>query len=328
MKCLVTGGSGFLGTNLIHELVKIGWNVKAIVRPNSNIEYIKSLPIEIIYGDIANRKDIENAVVGCEIVFHVAGDTSFWKKNFKKQHVINTEVPSIIAEACIKNKVKRLIHTSTVDALGYNPTGLATERWGYYNFANMDYNYADTKREGEKKLIKYNSKDLEIIIIYPGSMIGPYDFTFQYGRLFFDIQSGKIFGAPAGGASFCHVTQVALAHINAATRGIPGEGYICAGTNITYSKLFEQISSKLKKENPKFIFPKWLLVTYGYIEQALSCFSGRAPEIDPGNARYMSIKAWYDSSKAIKNIDYQIVPVENMINDAYNWYVENNFIKA
>lgn len=325
MKCLVTGATGFLGTNLVHELVKLGWDVRAFGLHGSNVEYIKSLPIEIIYGDVTNSTDVDNAVAGCEIVFNVAGDTSFWKKNFERQRNINVDGPSIVAEACIKHKVKRLIHTSTVDALGYNPLGLADEKWTDYNYLNTAYNYADTKREGEKRVLEYNNKGLEVIVIYPGSMIGPYDFTLQYGRLFFDLRDGKVPGCPAGGVSFGHVAEVAKAHINAAIDGIAGECYICAGENITYKNLFDIIANKFLKKAPKFIMKSWMLVTYGYLMQTISAFTGKAPEIDPGNARYMSINAFYDSSKAVNKLNYVIVPVTQMIDDAYDWYMQNGY---
>lgn len=325
MKCLVTGATGFLGTNLVHELVKIGWDIRTIVRPDSNTKHIKSLPIEIVYGDITKQQDLENAVLGCDIVFNVAGDTSFWKRHFERQRQINVEGPSMLAEACLKHKVKRLVHTSTVDVLGYNPTGVADEKWTDYNFHNTAYNYADTKREGEIRVLKYNSKGLEVVVVYPGSMIGPYDFTLQYGRLFFDLRDGKVPGCPAGGASFGHVTEVAKAHITAAIQGVPGEGYICSGVNITYKELFDLIAAKFGKKAPNFIMKTWMLVTYGYAMQTLSVFTGKAPEIDPGNARYMSVNAWYDSSKAVKELNYHIIPVTQMIDDAYNWYKENGY---
>ncbi len=327
MKCLVTGASGFLGTNLVHELIKNKWDVRVIVRKNANIKYISSLPVEIIYGEITNMADVEPAVAGCDYVFNVAGDTSFWKKNFEKQRLVNVEAPSIIAEACIKHKVKRLIHTSTVDIFGCNPAGIANEKWTDYNFANTAYNYSDTKREGERRVLEYNNKGLEVVIIYPGSMIGPFDFTLQYGRLFFELRDGKVPGCPAGGASFCHVTEVAKAEIAAALKGVPGEGYICAGENISYKALFDLIAAKFNKKAPAMIMKKWMLVTYGYLMEFISNFTGTAPEIDPGNARYMSINAWYDSSKAIKELDYKLRPVQQMIDEAYDWYKENGYFK-
>lgn len=325
MKCLVTGASGFLGTNLVHELVKKGWEVKVIVRKESNITYIKSLPIEIVFGDITIQQDLDKVCAGCDVVFNVAGDTSFWRRNFAKQRLVNVEVPSMIAEACIKNNVKRLVHTSTVDIFGCNPNGVADENWTDYNFANTGYNYSDTKREGEKRVLEYNNKGLEVIVVYPGSMMGPFDFTLQYGRLFFELRDGKVPGCPSGGASFGHVTEVSKAHIAAAIKGIPGEGYICAGENISYKELFDLIAAKFGKKAPEMIMKKWMMVTYGHIMQFISFFTRKAPEMDPGNARYMSINAWYDSSKAVKDLDYKLVPVQTMIDDAYNWYKENGY---
>lgn len=327
MKCLVTGGTGFLGTNLVHELVKSGWDVRVIVRKNSNTNYIKSLPIEIVLGEITNKADVDTVVAGCDVVFNVAGDTSFWKKYFERQRLVNVEAPAIIAEACIKHGVKRLVHTSTVDIFGCNPAGVANEKWTDYNFANTGYNYSDTKREGERRVLEYNKKGLEVVVIYPGSMIGPFDFTLQYGRLFFELRDGKVPGCPVGGASFCHVTDVAKAHIAAATKGVPGEGYICAGENIGYKALFDLIAAKFDKKAPSLILKRWMMVTYGFIMQTISEFTNQAPEMDLGNARYMSINAWYDSSKAIKTLGYQITPTTKSIDEAYVWYEQNGFFE-
>jgi dihydroflavonol-4-reductase len=325
MKCLVTGATGFLGTNLVHELVKSGWDVKVIVRKGSVTKYIEPLAIEFVYGDITNQHDLDEATVGCDMVFNVAGDTSFWKHNFEKQRIVNAEVPSMIAESCLKNMVKRLIHTSTVDIFGNNPNGLVTETWTGYNFGNMGYNYSDTKREGEKRVIKYNEKGLEVVVVHPGSMIGPFDFTLQYGRLFFELRDGKVPGCPEGGASFGHVTEVAKAHIAAALKGIPGEGYICAGENLTYKALFDLIAAKFDKKAPSLILKRWMMLTYGWLMETISEFTRKAPEMDPGNARYMSMNAWYDSSKAIKELDYKLTTVQKMIDDAYDWYKENGY---
>ena len=68
-----------------------------------------------------------------------------------------------------------------------------------------------------------------------------------------------------------------------------------------------------------------MFVAWGYFEQTMSLFTGKTPEMDPGNARYMSVNAWYDSSKAIKELDYNVIPVTKLIDDAYDWYKENGY---
>ncbi len=326
MKCLVTGATGFLGTNLVHELYNQGWKIRAFGLPDSNATYISYLPIEVVYGDITNYNDIENAVSGCDYVFHVAGDTSWWKKRFDIQRRINVIGAENVAKSCLKMGVKRLVHTSTIDVLGYNPNGIADETWDDYNYAGIGYNYADTKREGEARVTAYTHKGLEVVVIYPGSMMGPLDFTLQYGRLFFDLRDGKVPGSPKGGVSFGHVTQVAKAHIAAALTGESGQGYICAGENILYRDLFQAIAEKFGKNAPGFVMPKWLLIAYGYMMQTLSIITNKAPDVDPGLANYMSVNAFYDSSKAVNELDYKVVPVAQMVDDAFNWYVDNRYL--
>jgi dihydroflavonol-4-reductase len=325
MKCLVTGATGFLGTNLVHELVKDGWEVRALRRFGSVIKYIKNLPIEIVFGDVTDGEEMDKAVQGMDVVFHVAGDTSWWKKNYDAQAHTNVDGPVTVARSCIKNGVRRLVHTSTCDALGYNPAGLADETWDDYTFAGMGYHYGDTKREGEIKLQQF-SKDIEIVILNPGNLIGPFDFTLQFGRLFFDLRDGKLPGCPIGGGSFAHVCEVSKAHIEAAKRGRPGENYLCTGHNISHRKLFQSIAEKFGKSAPRFDIPRWAAVAYGYTAEYMSNFTHKIPEVNPGMARYLSVHTYYDASKAVRELDYKIVPLQEMIDGAYDWYQKNGFL--
>jgi len=324
-KCLVTGATGFLGANLVHALVEDGWDVRAFGLAGSETRYIRDLPIEIALGDITSEPDVDRAVAGTEVVFHLAGDTGWWKRNFERQRRINVDGAVNVARACRKHGVRRLVHTATVDALGYNPGGLATETWRLYNYGGTGYNYADTKREGERRVREFNGEGLDVVVIYPGSMIGPYDFTLQYGRLFFDLRDGKVPGCPPGGVSFGHVAAVAQAHISAARSGRPGEGYICAGVNVTYKQLFQGIAGCFGKSAPRLVMPRPVFVAYGYAMEALSAVTGKPPEVDPGMARYMSVNAWYDSGKAVRELGYEVVPLDAMIRDAYEWYRQNGF---
>lgn len=326
MRCLVTGATGFLGTNLVQELAKDGWEVRAFGLPGSETRYIEPLVAEIVLGDVTNPADVDKAVAGVEVVFHVAGDTSFWKRNFARQRRINCDGPVNVAEACLRHGVKRLVHTSTVDALGFNPDGLADETWPTYNYAGTGYNYGDTKREGELRVRAYNGRGLEVVVINPGSMLGPYDYTLQFGRLFFDLRDGKVPGVPKGGAPFAHVREVARAHIAAARQGRPGKGYICGGLNLTYRELFTAIAAKFGKQAPALDIPPWGFVLYGYLMEFISEFTNKPPEMNPGQARYMTVYPYYDSSKAVRELGFKILPLGEIIDDAFDWYQANGFL--
>lgn len=326
MKCLVTGATGFLGTNLVHQLVKLGWEVRALGLPGSETKYLSGLPVEIVFGDVGEQADMMKQASGADVVFNVAGDTSFWKKLYGRQRRTNVEGPVNVARACIENGVRRLVHTCTIDALGYNPGGVADESWSTYNYAGLGYNYGDTKREGEMRLRGYNGEDLEVVIIYPGSMVGPFDHTLQFGRLFMDLRDGKVPLCPCGGTAFGHVVEVARAHVAAAQAGRPGEGYICAGVNATYRELFELIAARVGARPPRYDAPRWALACYGFMMEAVSNLTRKPPDMNPGQARFMSATAYYDSSKAINELGYKVRPLSEMVDDAYNWYVENGFL--
>lgn len=325
MKCLVTGATGFLGTNLVHELVREGWEVTALGLPGSETRYISDLPVRVVMGDILRPGDLD-AVRGCEVVFHVAGDTSFWSRSFARQRRVNVEGAENVARACLRHGVRRLVHTGTIDALGYNPGGLADETWADYNYAGTGYNYADTKREGERRVRALGGKDLEVVVAYPGSMLGPFDFTLQFGRLFFDLRDGKVPACPAGGIGYGHVAEVARGHVAAALKGKPGEGYILAGVNATYRELFSLIAGKFGKCAPRFDMPPRLFTLYGYLMEGISRFTGKPPEMNPGMARFMSVKAFYDSSKAVRELGYRVLPLAQAVDDAYDWYKEYGFL--
>ncbi|MHA1730730.1 MAG: SDR family oxidoreductase [Promethearchaeota archaeon] len=323
---IVTGATGFLGTSVVLECLERGHEVRAFGLPGSTTEYIDRPGVEFVFGDVADPEAVGRAVVGVDAVINVAGDTSFWKKRYARQRKTNVEGPRTVCQAALDAGIRRVVHTSTVDALGYNPDGLADETWADYNYANTDYNYADTKREGEGVALSFVERGLEVVVINPGSMIGPYDHTLQFGRLFMDIRDGKVPGIPCGGAPWAHVTEVAKAHVAALEKGRPGERYITGGNNHTYVEVFGEIAKSMGVNPPKRVLPRWFLVFYGRLSQFWARFTKTHPEMNPGMARYMSAFPKYDSSKAHREFGFQCLPLEKLVQDAKDWYVENGFL--
>lgn len=328
---MVTGGNGFLGTNIVHALLEDNekYEIRAFGLPKDPTKYIEHERVEIVTGDVLNHDDVNRAVKGVDYVIHSAGDTSQWRKRFKLQRKINIQGTLHVVEAAIKEKVKRFVHTATIDTIGINPDGLTDEFWTEFTYAGTKNVYAESKRVAEKLIFTYIEKGLlDAVVINPGSMIGPYDHTLQYGRLFGELQRGEVPGIPCGGVSWGHVTEVAKAHVTALKHGRIGERYICAGENVSYEEVFKEIADVVgAKKPPKIIFPKWMLVLYGALCEFVSIFTNKPPEINPGHARYMSMFPAMDSTKAQKELGYQIIPVKIMIKDAYDWYVENGFLE-
>lgn len=324
MKCLVTGATGFLGSNLVHQLVLEGWDVRASGMHGSEIKHIRGLPIEIVLADVTIAAEVAPLVKGCDVVFHVASDASSWSKTKQRQREVNVEGSINVAQACMKFGVSRMVYTSTTAVLGYDPQGgCVDEENADFNCDGMRFNYGETKYQAQKALEKLNQLGLDVVYMYPGFLIGPFDHSLQLARVLFDLKNGKMPFTPGGGASFCHVTEVAKAHIQAAKRGFSGEGYICAGlptTNMSYHDFFTKMAFVIGVKPPKVKLGTRVLVIYGYLCEFVSRFTGKAPRINPGQARYMSITHYSDSRKAVRELDYVVPIAEECIRDAVDWY--------
>jgi dihydroflavonol-4-reductase len=311
--------------------------------------------IQLFYGDIASDEAVlVEAMRGCAIVFHACGDTRWWNKINSRQYATNAVGTNSAYNRAQELSVKRFIYTSTVDVMGHNAAGGSLDEssdiWADYSYRGFGYHYADSKRAAEEHLLTASDGNgPEVVIIRPGSMLGAWDVTDKYGRLFKELKNQSLAGIPPGGTSVCHVDDVARAHIAAAFLSSPllrasGGVFITAGANVTYRELFHTMRRKLKgyKTMPSTIgfagscglevIPRTLLVAYGWLcEQWSNNVSDREPEINPGMARYMSCMAFYSSNHASKYLGY---PDEkalqqrwlDAIDQSYNWYCKRGRI--
>ena len=135
---------------------------------------------------------------------------------------------------------------------------------------------------------------------------------------------------PASGDGYRvgHVVEVARAHVVAAERGRPGEGYICGGVNATYRELFESVARTVGARAPRFDLPRPALVACAVFAEAISALTGKPPDLDPGMARFMSTTAYYDSRKAVAELDYRIVELPKIVADAHAWYLAEGLLSS
>ncbi len=334
-----------------------GRHGEAVMQSSSNAVFDDER-VRLYVGDVAKRNVVRAAMDGCTWVFHACGDTSFWWQQNERQRMTNVNGTHVVCQTATDSPtVTRLVHTSTVDIMGCGvgldeigePLELDERHaWDQYSYKGYGYNYADTKREGEEIALSYNHPhvehcitakargymghgevgNLEVVVIRPGSMIGPWDVTNQYGRVFKDLKAGSMPMVPCGGSSWCHVDGVARAHLEAASsqkEGIVGGVFNCEGENVSYHSVFERMASCLEPPGtihaPSFRAPWLLLWVYGVGCEIWSMvWSGEKPDINPGMAIYMSCHAHYCSDKAKDVLGYDPGSLDDAILDSYNWY--------
>lgn len=326
MKALVTGATGFVGSHVVKKLLKAGHLVRILRREKSPIKMIEGLAVETAIGDVTDRESVLSAVQGCDVVFHVAGFVSFWRGNNEIQRRINVDGTRNVVEACLSHKVKRLIHTSSIAAIGFAPEGRLGDETLEYNWWPYRINYCDTKHLAEEEVRVGLKKGLDAVIVNPSVIFGPGDLNLNAGAMVFQIARGNLPFYFKGGCCVCDVEDVAEGHLLALEKGKTGEHYILGGDNYTWRDLFILIAEIAGVPPPKREIPTWVLSLAGQGYGLVSRFKKKEPVITPESIRVSSVPAYYTSEKAIRELDYKTSPFRETVQKTYEWYRENGYL--
>ncbi len=324
MKILVTGATGFLGHHLVKRLINDGHNVRILKEKEASLDLLKGLKIEIFEGDIKDFESVKKVVSGCEIVFHLAGLISYWSRQNNLQFEINVIGTRNVVKACLEEKVKRLIYTSSTAAVGFEPGKLANEETKF-NLGNLGISYCDTKYLAEKEIEKGIKEGLDAVIVCPGSMYGPGDIRRIKEDPVFPKGFSSLFYIN-GGLGVVDVEDVVEGEISAWKKGKRGERYILVSENISFYDIRKTIAEILGKNPPKVSLPHWLLLSISYILYWISYLTSKRPKFTPENARLDGISLYFSNEKAKKELGINFRPFKESAKRMIDWYKENKYL--
>ncbi len=314
----VTGATGFLGLNLVRELIAQGWQVTALHRPTSNLKYLKDLDLTLVEGDILDPESLETAIPeGVNAVFHVAGDTSLWSGHDQMQTRINVEGTCNVIDAALQRRAGRFIHTSTTSAFGRHD-GIVNESTPS-RAATSAVNYEKSKWQGEQAVFRaVRERGLDAVVLNPAAILGPYD-QHTWARTFYMLRDGKIAALPPGSVSFNHVREIVKAHIAAVDKGVTGEQYILAGDAMQLADLLRKMGALMNCKVPTMVAPAFVLQLMGFVMGFVAQLTGKEPDISPEMAVFMARKHLYDCSKAEAVLGLRPTSLDECLRDSYDW---------
>src|SRR5207248_386477 len=117
MNCFVTGASGFIGANLVHELAGRGHRVKALLRPGSDLRGLTGVNYDRVEGDLSQREQLKSAMYGCDWCFHAAASYHLWLADYRSMYAANIEGTRNVIEAAAAAGCSRIVYTSTVGCI-------------------------------------------------------------------------------------------------------------------------------------------------------------------------------------------------------------------
>ncbi|MGO8988070.1 MAG: NAD-dependent epimerase/dehydratase family protein [bacterium] len=325
-RALVTGSTGFLGLNLISELKRNGWDVTALYLPGSDLSYLDRLSVRKAPADITVEASLEGVFPSAvDAVFHVAGNTSAWAKGNERQYRDNVIGTKNMAKVAIDKGARIFVYTSSISAFGYHPGVLVDEETAS-NAMRCGMNYNRTKFLAEQEVKKAFAAGPRAVILNPCNILGPHDTNNWTRQFILPIYQSKLRAAPPGRAMWCHVRDVAAAHISAAERGRAGHNYLLGGVEASFKEIVNEIEAMMGRPRTERVFSK-AVMRAGVVAGALKSFiDGKEPLLTPEkyNRAVASIRC--DFRKAREELGYSAAPISEIIRDTYEWLCKEGFL--
>ena len=335
MKCFVTGASGFIGSNLVHELLARGHRVKALLRPDADERGLQGLKFERVIGDILDRKLLQREMEGCEWCFHVAASYSLWMRNYASMYEINVEGTRNVLEAAGKVGCRKIVYTSTVGCIG-----VPKEVDGKIVPATESEKISDDQMSTDYKRSKFRAEGvafdlfrkagLPIIIVNPSAPIGPGDVKpTPTGKIIVDFLNGRLPAYLETGLNWVHVRDVAIGHILAAEKGTLGQRYILGNEqgNLTMKETLAMLEKITGIPAPKIKIPYWLAYRVAEANEMISFVTGKPPRAPVAGVKMAKYKMWFNPGKAIRELGLPQTPPEQAFTDAVAWFRANGYVK-
>ncbi|MDE3057389.1 MAG: SDR family oxidoreductase [Bacteroidota bacterium] len=323
---LITGGTGFIGSNLAASLVSQGYHVKILRRKLSSTQLVDHLDIEHCTGDVRDNASLHAAMKDCDTVFHTAAVVSFWKSLRQMQYDVNVIGTKNVAQACLETGVKRLVYTSSIAALGHPTSGALADESTPFNWKHLHSGYKASKHLAEIEIESAVDRGLDAVMINPTVIIGPGDIHFHGGSIIRSVQRGLVPFYIKGGMNVVYVDDVVNVHVDAAEKGRTGERYIAGGENLTHKQIFQTTAEILGKRPPRLKIPVPLLkLAAGGFDIAASILRTQ-PLISTELISGAGLYNWYSSAKAERELGYRPTPFREAVEKTCQWYREHKLL--
>lgn len=320
---LVTGATGLVGNNMVRQLLSEGQPVRVMVRQESDVRPLAGLEVERVYGDVREPRQVRAACQGARVVVHAAARVHFGWSDLATTRAINVGGTRHVAQAS-RSQGARMIHVSSVDALAVgSPTQPANEEKPAQG--KVDCPYVVTKREAEQAVLAETKKGLDAVIVNPGFMLGPWDWKPSSGRMLLEVAKRFTPLAPSGGLSVCDVRDVVRAIGAAVERGRSGRRYILAGTNLRYYDLWCLMADVAGARRPVGRLGPVLAWLAGTTGDVITRITGHEPDVNSAGIRSASLYHYYSSARAEIELSYQMRPVRESVETAWQWFREHGY---
>ncbi len=323
MKVLVTGANGFLGALLTKRLLEEGHSVTALVRKNSDLSELENVKPSYQFGDVTDANSLAESFKGNEVIFHLAGYIAYKKSERNLMDRVNVEGTRNVVEACEKLNIPKLLHLSSVVAIGSSFKPEVLNEDSAYTIQNLNLGYFETKRLAEEIVVKAaKANRIRAICVNPSTIYGTGDAKKGSRKNQVKVARGKLGFYTSGGVNVVAAEDVLDGILLAVEKGRNAERYILSSENMTIQTLFQKIALAAGVAPPKVRMPDTVLHALGLIGDTFNL------GVSSENAYTATMFHWFDCQKAKTELGYNPQPADRAIENSVRWMREHNYLNA
>jgi dihydroflavonol-4-reductase len=323
---LVTGGTGFVGANLVRELLGRGASVRILARPAGDRRGLEGCAAEIAEGDLLDAAAVRRAVAGVRHVYHVAADYRLWAPDPRVLYRANVDGTRHVLRAAAEAGAERIVYTSTVGALGIPADGSPGDESTPVSLADMVGPYKASKFLAERVADEMAARGAPVVIVNPSAPIGPWDVKpTPTGQMVVDFLRGRMIGSIDTGLNLVHVRDVARGHVLAAERGRCGERYILGHENLPLVDILRRLAAITGRPGPRLRVPYALAWLAAAGMEGVARVTGRPPRVALTAVRMARKRMYFSPAKAVRELGLPQTPVDEALQDAVDWFVARGY---
>jgi dihydroflavonol-4-reductase len=332
--CAVTGANGFIGSNVVRELLGRGHEVIALVGADQDTHSLDGLPVKIRDFELHDRSSVRLGLADAETVIHTAATYAFWAPDARDFYRVNVEGTRYVLDAARERRVRKLVHTSSTATLSpsfenaEHPARLGTED-DAFDLSRFRGHYKMSKVMAEELVLREAARGFPAVIVHPTVVIGPGDRRpTPSGLMIQQYVSGHMVVYIAMQQNVVDVRDVAAGQVLALEKAPPGERYILGGDNLTMREMLAILAELTGIAAPKIPLPLPALQLAGIVNEFVADHVTHRPPLacreqamHVRDSRYVSIE------KARRELGYAPRPARAVLAAAVHWFASEGFCK-
>jgi dihydroflavonol-4-reductase len=331
MLAFVTGATGFVGSHVARELAAAGAKLRLLARATSSTKNLEGLNAEIVTGDLRDFSSYARAVRGCDVVFHVAADYRLWTRDAADRmdmYRCNVEGTRALIDVARQADVIRIVYCSSVATMGFLGDGRLADEQSPVELEQMIGDYKRSKFLAEQAALEAGRRGGDVVVVNPTTPIGEQDVKpTPTGRIVLDFLRRKFPAYVDTGLNLVDVREVARGHFLALEKGIPGERYILGGENLTLKQILDKLAAITGLPAPSVRLPYAFALAAGVGDTFVTGkLRHREPRVTLDAVRMGRKKMWVSSEKAVHQLGFNIVPVDDALRRAVAWFRTNGYV--